>query len=446
MIDIAIIGGGPAGYTAAERAVHQGRSVVLFEKKALGGTCLNEGCIPTKALLYSAKMYAHALEGTKYGVTAEHVTFDYAKMHLRKNKVVRKLTAGIKAKLTAENCRVVQGEAVVTYFSSEKIEIECNGECFEAAKLLLCMGSENKVPPISGINSACVWNSTDALNTNVLPTSIAIVGGGVIGMEFAALFHSLGVKVSVIEMLPEILGNMDMEISAMLRETYAKQGINFYMQAQVKEINDNEVFFEHEGEKKSIVADRILVNVGRRPITTGLDSLPLEKNRQGIAVNAFMQTNLPTVYAAGDITGISMLAHTAVREAEVAINNMCGIADEMHYNAIPGVVYTNPEVAGAGETETTLQQKGTAYKVKKIPMTYSGRFVAENEGVNGLCKILYRADDEKIVGVHILGNPASEIINMASLAIEKELTVTEWQRCIFGHPTVSEIIKETLFA
>lgn len=446
MYKLAIIGGGPAGYTAAERAAHHGMSTIIFEKKALGGTCLNEGCIPTKALLYGAKTYTNALNAAKYGVNVEGACFDYAKMHSRKTKVVRKLVAGIKAKLNNDLCTVISAEATVTAYSPEKVTITANGETYEAENLLLCNGSENIVPPIPGIESPAIWNSTDALACNTLPETVAIVGGGVIGMEFAALFCSLGVKVSVIEMMPEILGNMDNETSALLREDYAKRGIDFYMQARVTSFDGNTVYFEHEGENKSLTAERILVSVGRKAATQGLEALPLEYAKKGIAVNEHMQTNLPNVYAAGDITGYSMLAHTAVHEAEVAVHHLCGIQDAMSYNAIPGVVYTCPEVAGVGLTETACTQAGQPCATAKLPMTFSGRFVAENEGVNGLCKVIFNPENNKVVGVHLFGNPASEIINMAALAIERGLTVEEWRNSVVGHPTVSEIVKETLWS
>jgi dihydrolipoamide dehydrogenase len=260
------------------------------------------------------------------------------------------------------------------------------------------------------------------------------------------LFSSLGVQVSVIEMMPEILGNMDRETSALLRAEYAKKGVTFYMQARVTAIDNQTVHFTHEEQEKQITADKILVSVGRKARTNNLEALPLEMAKRGVAVNEHMQTNLANVYAAGDITGYSMLAHTAVCEAEVAVSNIAGEEACMSYNAIPGVVYTCPEVAGVGVTEEMAQANAINYAVAKLPMTFSGRFVAENEGVNGLCKVVYDVDSDKVLGVHMFGNPASEIINMAALAIEQGLTVKQWRNIVVGHPTVSEIIKETLWS
>lgn len=446
MFDLAIIGGGPAGYVAAENAGAKGLKVVLFEKRELGGVCLNEGCIPTKTLLYSAKIYDHANGGKKYGITAGDVVYDYKKMADRKTKVVRKLVAGIKMKMEANNIEVVRGEAVITTGDATSIEIACNEQTYRAAKLLICTGSEAFVPPIPGIEgNDAVLTNREILALSEAPASIVIIGGGVIGMEFASLYNSLGIPVTVIEMLPEILGGMDKEVSEMLRNIYAKRGVKFQLQCKVTSIENNTVHYtDAEGNAQSVEGDRILMSVGRRPVLKGygLENMAVEVER-GIKVNSRMQTSLPNVYAAGDVTGFSMLAHTASREAEVAINNMLGIEENMEYNAIPGVVYTNPEVSSVGITEEQAAKEGIAYTLHKLPMTYAGRFVAENEGQTGLCKILV-SPNGKILGAHMLGNPCSEFIGAASLAITNGLTVEQLRSTIFPHPTVSEIIKETL--
>ena len=445
MFDLAIIGGGPAGYTAAERAANEGLNVVIFEKNAMGGVCLNEGCIPTKTLLYSAKLYHNAQNSTKYGVFCENVNFDYSKVFSRKNKIVRKLNAGIRAKMTAHNVNVVVGEAIVKNYSEKKIEILCNEEIFETKKLLLCNGSQVLIPPIKGAENSNFITSREALEMSELPSSIAIVGGGVIGMEFAGLFRTFGVKVSVVEMAQEILPPFDVEIAAMLRTEYAKQGIEFFLGAKVAEIQQNKlIFIDSENNEKSLETDKILLCVGRKPTLTGLEVLNLETFRNGLKVDENMQTSLKNVYAAGDITGFSMLAHTAVREAEVAINHIVGKADKMRYNAVPSVVYTNPEVAGVGKTEDEMKQAGESYSVKKLPMTYSGRFVAENEGGNGLCKLIFN-EKEQIIGAHLIGNPSSELIATTTLAIEQNLDIKQFKKIIFPHPSVGEIFKETLF-
>ena len=447
MYDLAIIGGGPAGYVAAENAGAKGLSVILFEKRELGGVCLNEGCIPTKTLLYSAKMYDHATGGKKYGITAEGVSYEYKKIADRKTKVVRKLVAGIKMKMEAHNVNVVRGEAFITNGNQERITIACNEETYEAKRLLVCTGSEAFVPPVPGAeNNGAILTNREILALTEAPASMVIIGGGVIGMEFASFYNSLGIPVTVIEMLPEILGGMDNEIAEALRTIYTKRGVKFCMQCKVTRIEGNTVFYtDSEGNELLTEGDKILMSVGRRAVLTGygLENLSVETER-GIKVNSVMQTSMQNVYAAGDVTGFSMLAHTASREAEVAINHMLGINDTMTYNAIPGVVYTNPEVSCIGLNEEQAQKEGIEYKLCKLPMTYAGRFVAENEGQTGLCKILVDNDD-KILGMHMLGNPSSEFISAACIAITNGITVEQMRRTVMPHPTVSEIVKECLF-
>lgn len=444
--DVAIIGGGPAGYTAAEKAAANGLSTLLFEKNALGGVCLNEGCVPTKTLLYSAKVYDTIKHASKYAVSAENPSFDFPKIIARKNKVVKKLTAGIRMKMTEHGVTVVNGIAEIKGRASDgTISIAAGEETYEATNLLICTGSETVIPPIPGLADAEYWTSREALLSKELPASIVIIGGGVIGMEFASFFNSMGTEVHVVEMLDKILGPMDREQSDTLQAEYAKRGIKFYLGHKVTAVNGGEVSVEKEGNTFTITGEKILLSVGRRPVTKGfgLETLALEPFRNGIKVNEYMQTSAPNVYACGDITAFSLLAHTAVSEAEVAIDHVLGKNRKMSYKAIPGVVYTNPEIAGVGKTEEELQTEGTAYIVKKIPMAFSGRYVAENEMGNGVCKLIL-TENGTIIGAHLLGNPASELIVIAGMAIEKEMKADELKAIVFPHPTVGEIIKEAL--
>lgn len=446
--DVAIIGGGPAGYTAAERAAAGGLSTLLFEKNALGGVCLNEGCVPTKTLLYSAKVYDTIKHAPKYAVKAENPTFDFPKIIARKNKVVKKLTAGIRMKMTEHGVVVVNGEAEIKGRAADgALSISCGEETYEAANLLICTGSESVIPPIPGLAETAYWTSREALQSKELPASLVIIGGGVIGMEFASFFNSMGTEVHVVEMLDKILGPMDRELSEMLQAEYAKRGVKFYLGHKVTGVHGTEVSVEKDGETFILHGEKVLLSVGRRPVTKGfgLETIAPEPFRNGIRVNEFMQTSIPNVYACGDITAFSLLAHTAVSEAEVAINHILGkTSTGMSYKAIPGVVYTNPEIAGVGKTEEELQAEGIPYTVKKIPMAFSGRFVAENEMGNGVCKLIL-AEDETIIGAHLLGNPASELIVIAGLAIEKGMKADELKAIVFPHPTVGEIIKEALY-
>lgn len=442
--DLIILGGGPAGYTAAERAARGGLNTLLIEKRALGGVCLNEGCIPTKTLLYSAKIWHLTEDAKKYGIEASADQFLMDKVNARKNKVVRKLVAGIKGKMTNAGVTVVTGEGeILAPTTPQEYSVKVGEETYTAPRLLLASGSETFVPPIPSLDTVEYWTSREALESKELPKSIAIIGGGVIGMEFAAFYNRVGVEVHVIEMLPEILGGMDSEMGALLRAEYTKLGVKFYLQHKVSSVAPEGVTVEFEDNSFVIPTERILLSVGRRPVTEKLSLLGLEMEGRGVKVDATMRTSLPGVYAAGDVTGYSLLAHTAVREAEVAVDNMLGKNAQMSYRAIPGIIYTQPEVAGVGMTEDQLKKEGISYRKHQLPMAFAGRFVAENEMANGVCKILI-GEDDTLLGAHMLGNPASELIVVIAVAIERGIKAHELASVVFPHPTVGEIIKETI--
>jgi len=444
--DIAIIGGGPAGYTAAERAGANGLKAVLFEKKAIGGVCLNEGCIPTKTLLYSAKILDSVKAASKYGVSAESPSFDLSKIMSRKDKTVKMLTGGVKMTVNSYGVTIVEKEAFIEGEKDGQIHISCSGETYFVKYLLVCTGSDTVIPPIPGLSETAYWTSKEALEVKQLPKTLVIIGGGVIGMEFASFFNSMGVKVHVVEMMAEILGVMDKETSGMLCSEYTKRGVTFYLNTKVVEVNPHGVVIEKDGKTLTIEAEQLLLSVGRKANLSGvgLDKLNIELLRNGVKVDEHLLTSHPRVYACGDITGYSLLAHTAIREAEVAINHILGVEDRMNYECVPGVVYTNPEVAGVGKTEEELIKQGIPYRVSKLPMAYSGRFVAENEQGNGLCKLI-QDEKGKIIGCHMLGNPVSELIVIAGIAIQKGYTVEEFQKTVFPHPTVGEIYHEIMF-
>ena len=458
MYDLAILGGGPGGYVAAGRAGAAGLSVVLFEKRELGGVCLNEGCIPTKTLLYSAKVFDYAKHADRYGVNVPESSIDFGAILKRKQKVVKKLVGGVKVQMRNAGVEVVPGEAVIKGHGASEGFVVVSGEReFEARNLLICTGSEAAVPPIPGLREGLgttVVTNREILALDAKPERLVVIGGGVIGMEFASFFNSIGTQVTVIEMLPKILGPLDDEISAMLQAQYAKKGVDFHLSCKVVAVEGNEVVYEDpSGETCRAAGDKILVSVGRRAnfAGIGLENIGVELalnpagRPYGIKVDEKMRTSVPGVYAAGDVTGFSMLAHTATREGEVAVNTILGKEDSMRYNAIPGVVYTNPEVAGVGVTEAEAAAKGLDVEVLKLPMAFSGRFVAENERGEGLCKLIVEKTSHKLLGAHMLGNPCSEIIQSACIAIEEGLTVEQLKEVVFPHPTVSEILKETLF-
>ena len=447
MYDLGIIGAGPAGYVAAERAGENGLKVVLFEGKEIGGVCLNEGCIPTKTLLYSAKIYDNAKHGDKYGVNASQLEYDFSKMMARKNKVVKKLVAGVTGSLKACHVETIKANATIDAKAADHIIISAAGTQYQCKNLLICTGSEAFVPPIPGLERENILTNREILQLEQVPETLAIVGGGVIGMEFASFFSSLGTKVTVIEMLDEIITGMDRECSILLRKEFEKKGIIFRLGTKVTRMDGKTIFFEKDTKTEELLADQVLMSVGRKPVLKGfgLENLGVELFKGGIKIDENCRTNLPNVYAAGDVTGFSLLAHTASREGEVAVNHIIGKKDRMRYNAIPGVVYTNPEVSGVGLTEEMATATGIPFEVQKLPMTYAGRFIAENESFNGLCKVLIGKKYGEILGVHMIGNPSSEMIFGACIAIESEMTLEELKQVVFPHPTISEIFRETAF-
>jgi dihydrolipoamide dehydrogenase len=447
MYDLGIIGAGPAGYVAAERAGHKGLKVVIFDKRQLGGVCLNEGCIPTKTLLYTAKLYENALYGDKYGISCSNVSFDIGKIMDRKEKVVKKLVGGVAVKLKSVKAEVVFTEAVMEETKSDHIVIRAGEQTYLCRNILIATGSEAAVPPIKGLGKDNAYTNREILQLREIPGTINIIGGGVIGIEFAGFYNSMGAKVNVFEMLDEILPGVDSDLCVMLRNELTKKGIQFNLGAKVKEVKGSTVLLSGKNGTSEIAADKLLVAVGRKVNVEGfgLENTGVEYSPKGIKIDNHCRTNVPNIYAAGDVTGFSLLAHTAYREAEVAVNHMTGQKDVMRYDAIPAVVYTNPEIACVGLTEEVAAIKGIRIKKGSLPLAYAGRFIAENEGKNGIIKVITGEKYGEILGVHILGNPSSELIYGAAMAIELQVRIKDFREIVFPHPTVSEIFKEIAF-
>ncbi len=451
MYDLIVIGGGPAGYLAAERAGHAKLKTLLIEKRFVGGVCLNEGCVPSKALLYSAKIADNASHGDLYGVKAENVSIDHPAVIARKNKVVKTLVGGIRSQLKRFGVELVEAEAKIAGRSEGGFAVEAGGQRYEGKRLLICTGSVPVMPPIPGLregfDAGFVLTNREILDLDHVPQNLVVIGGGVIGLEMASYFNSAGSKVTVIEMLDHIAGNTDREIGKILQKNYQKKGVTFNLNAKVVEVGKDYVAYEKDGKREQVPADKVLCSIGRRAFTDnlGVDTLGVEVERGAIKTDEHGQTNIPGVYAAGDVNGKSMLAHTAYREAEVAINHMLGKKDRMRYNAIPAVIYTNPEVGSVGETEETAKAKGLDYECANITMKFSGRYVAENEGGDGIAKVLVDKKYRNILGVHLIGNYASEIIFGAVTMMEAELCVEDIKEIVFPHPTVCEILREAIF-
>ena len=449
--DLIVIGGGPGGYLAAERAAMAGKKTLLFEKRALGGVCLNEGCIPSKALLNSAKYYEHALHAQAYGVSCSDVKIDQKAVVDRKGRVVRTLVSGVKGKMRKHGVTVVMEEAVITGKTADGFAVSAAGKDYTGKNLIIATGSSAVIPPIPGIKENLgdfVLTNREVLDLTQIPERLVVIGGGVIGLEMAAYYATVGSKVTVIEMLDHIAGATDREIGMMLQKDLEKKGINFLLGHKCLSVEPGTVWAETpHGEKVSVKADKVLLSIGRRAniADIGLDSIGVKYEKNGILTDTMCRTNVAGVYAIGDVNGHHMLAHTAYREAEVAVNNLLAKTDVMRYHANPSVIYTQPEIASVGKTEEECQSKGVDYEVQKLSMLYSGRFVAENEGADGLCKIIIDRKRRTILGVHLIGTYSGEIIWGAAEMIEMQLRVTDARQIIFPHPTVSEIIREVLW-
>ena len=451
MYDLIVLGGGPAGYNAAERAGHKGHKVLLIEGRALGGVCLNEGCVPTKTLLYSAKIFDYAKHSAEYGVTFGNAAIDHNAVVDRKGRVVKTLVSGIGAAMKKAGVEVVNEYGQILGRDAEGFTVKAGDKEYKGAKLLICTGSSAAVPPIPGLREAVAagfaMTNREILDMRKVPEKLVVIGGGVIGLEMASYFNSIGSKVTVIEMMDKIAGPVDSEISKILHKNYLKKGVEFILGAKVTSVGTDCVNYEMNGKQETVKADTVLVSIGRRPSTEGigLENIGVLTERGAIVTNEYMETNVAGVWAAGDVNGKSMLAHTAYREGEVAVTNMFGGRDRVNYNSIPSVIYTNPEVASVGETAETVKAKGIDAKVESYTLKYSGRYIAENEGGDGIVKLIIGKEHRNIIGVHMIGNYASEIIYGAAMMVDREMRVEQVQKLVFPHPTVCEVIREAMF-
>lgn len=450
MYGLIILGGGPAGYNAAERAATGGIETLVIEERALGGVCLNEGCIPTKTLLYSAKIYDYSKHSEDYGVTFSGAAIDHAKVVARKDRVVRQLVGGIGAKMKRAGVTVVSGHGEITG-RRDGFTVRGGDTVYEGKRLLICTGSSAAVPPIPGLREAVASGfaktNREILDMTDVPERLVVIGGGVIGLEMASYFNSIGSRVTVVEMLDHIGGATDREIADILLKNYKRKGVGFLLGAKVTAVGDGAVTCEYNGKTESLPADCVLCAVGRRPNASGigLESIGVLTERGAVVTDERGRTNVPGVWASGDVNGRSMLAHTAYREGEVAVNDMLGKKDAVNYMSIPSVIYTNPEVASVGETDESVRAKGIEAETRSLTLRYSGRYVAENEGGDGIVKIITDKAHHRVLGVHMIGNYASEIIYGAAMMVEREMRVEDVRRFVFPHPTVCEVIREAMF-
>lgn len=458
--DVMIIGGGPGGYHAAGLAAEAGKKVLLVEKEALGGTCLNWGCIPTKTLLNLAKQCSYADELSTMGVTSQ-ATYTHEVALRWKEKVVSALQSGVQAMLKKGKVNIVEGEAQIQSLSATQKSIEvtkndASVEQFSGKHLIIASGVESVIPPIHGIESAEVLTSKDILSIAQLPKNLSVIGGGVIGIEIASLFVQLGSQVTVVEALPQILNNTEEESVKILQKVLEGQGITIHSGATVKAVQKNQLkIVDAQQHESTIPFDALLVSTGRKTNLDKFKSLGIDVSAQGIIVDDTMQSNIPNVYAIGDVAGSYQLAHVAYRMAEVAIGNILASetgastthTPKMRYNVVPSVVYTNPELASCGLTEAQAKETMSDVISASLPIVMSGRVIAEH-GIKakGYCKIIANKANGKILGIHLVSPMASEIISTASVILEAELSVSALTEIIFPHPTVGEILHNVSLA
>ena len=446
MTKIIVIGGGPGGYVAAIRAAQLGAEVTLIEKEKLGGTCLNVGCIPTKALLHTAEVYRSAKEGADCGVVAD-VELDFGKAQIRKQQVVDRLVGGVKGLLSANKVEVINGSA--SFFDSSHIKVACGGDArvLAADKVIIATGSVPMVPPIPGIDAKQCVDSTGVLGLDNVPESMLIIGGGVIGVEMATIYGTLGCKVTIVEMMPGILPMIDEEISKMQAAKLKEEDIKVLTSVRVESVTDSGKTVKvkvklQSGEEKIIEAEKVLVSVGRKFNTDALnlDKAGIKHERGRIIVDAHMRTNIDGIYAIGDCTGGSMLAHVASGQGEVAAENAMGKKAAFNVKTNPSCIYTNPEIASVGLTEKQTQEQKIDYIIGKFPLAANGKSLIMRS--DGMVKIIAGKQYGEILGVHIIGSRATDIVAECALAIGMEATLDELINTIHAHPTVSEAVRE----
>ncbi len=440
--DVLILGGGPGGYVAAIKAAQNGLKTALIEKEVVGGICLNHGCIPTKALLKSAKVYKQFKHASDYGITLKgEVDYDWTSMLKRKDKVVKQLTGGVAGLLKKNGVDVFNGFGEVV--SSTKVKV--NDQTLETKNLILATGASPVIPPIPGLKEAyvkgVVVTSRELLQIKEAPTSLVIIGGGVIGVEFATIFNALGSKITIIEMQPGILPPMDDAIRTQYTKLLKKEGIEILTSAEVKKVDDGTVYYELDGKQHQITGDTVLVAVGMRANSKGLETLNLKMNRAAVDTNDKLETSVPHVYAIGDLNGKYMLAHVASHEGVIAIENILGHDKSMNYDRVPNAVYGSPEIAMIGKTERELKEQNIPYKASTFPLIGNGKSLADGQS-EGFIKLLVSEKYKEILGAHILAYNASDLIAELGVTMELEGTAYEIANTIHPHPTLSEIVME----
>jgi dihydrolipoamide dehydrogenase len=447
-IDVVIIGGGPGGYVAAIKAAHLGLKAVLIEKNKLGGVCLNRGCIPTKALVSTAELLNQLQRAKEFGIQVKEYSFDFPAIMKRKEMIAQRLSSGVGQLMKANQIRVIQGEGnILEPGVVEVINIEGKKELIKTENIIIATGSSVMKIPIPGLENEGVIDSDGALSLSELPTKMIIIGGGVIGIEFAGIFKAMGVEITVVEMLPRILLPIDEEISNRLTFILKRQGIKILTNGKVEGIektNQNlEVLISNPEGKQRLETEKVLLAAGRVPDfgNINVQKLGIELEGRAIKVDQKMRTNIPGIYAVGDVVGKIMLAHVAFREGIVAVENISGKEVLMDYKVVPNCVFSLPEVASVGLTEEEARKKYDQIKVSKFPYIANGKALGMGE-TEGMVKIIADSDTSELLGLHILGAHASDLIAEGTLALSMEATAEEIVNTIHAHPTLAETIAE----
>lgn len=440
--DIIIIGAGPGGYETALEAAKAGKCVTLINGDKLGGTCLNEGCIPTKCLCRNAEIISNFRNGEIFGIDDFTFSVDFNKILERKNNVISTLRDGIKLMLSQAKVNVIDGKG--KFIDAKHVEV--NGETFEASNIIIATGSKSKSLPIPGHDLACCMDSTQILSLEYIPESLTIIGGGVIGMEFASIFHSLGSKVTVIEFMKQILPPFDSDIAKRLKQILSKKGIKIITGASAKEIKQNEFYeievtYEQKGKTDTVTSSDLLMAVGRAPVVEGLnlENAGIEYTKHGIPVDDNMCTNIPGIYAIGDVNARMMLAHVASFQGKRVLNVIEGIQDNIRFDIVPSAVFTIPECGMVGKTEEQCKLEEIPISVGQSFYRANGKALAMGEP-DGLCKLIFRKNDGLLIGAHILGIEAADLAQQCADLMNRNTHLSEIQNIIFGHPTISEVI------
>ena len=451
--DVIVLGAGPGGYLAAERAGQAGLKALLIEKQHIGGTCLNEGCIPTKTLLHSAKMYHTAAISQPYAVGFEKAVIDQKSVVARKRAVTANLVSGVKAGLKASKVKTVEAEGTVEGRDADGIIVKANGETYHAKNLIVATGSRPIVPGIEGLQDALksgfTVTSTELLELEEIPEKLVVIGGGVIGLEMATYYAMVGSQVEIVEAAAKVAGPLDVDATDVIVKACENLGMKFNVNTKAVKFSEGTVTVEKDGKQEEIKCDKALLCIGRRANVDGFgltENLHVPVENGAIKVDEFCMSGIPGVYAIGDCNGTSMQAHVAYRQAEVAVNHILGKYDPMRWACVPGLVHTEPEAAYAGMTIDEAKAAGIDAVASKISMNYSGLYMAENENGTGIIKLVFDKKKKTMIGATIVGGPASELITICGIMIDNELPVERMKAYVFPHPTNGEAIREAIFA